>query len=67
MTYVSFWYVCSLGICDDLINFLDESMKNKMAAAAFKKRWPPKKVVGMITYWFAFKFGMVVLQVLLMI
>ena len=28
------WYVCSLGISDDLINFWDESIKNKMAAAA---------------------------------
>ena len=25
---------CSLGISDDLINFWDESIKNKMAAAA---------------------------------
>ena len=27
------WYGCSLGITDDLINFWDESIKNKMAAA----------------------------------
>ena len=25
------WYGCSLGISDDLINFWDESIKNKMA------------------------------------
>ena len=31
----------SLGIFDDLVNFWDESIKNKMAAAALKK-----KVVG---------------------
>ena len=28
------WYGCSLGISGDLINFWDESIKNKMAAAA---------------------------------
>ena len=27
-------YGCSLGISDDLITFWDESIKNKMAAAA---------------------------------
>ena len=26
------WYGCSPGISDDLINFWDESIKNKMAA-----------------------------------
>ena len=27
------WYGCSLGISDDLINFWDESLKKKAAAA----------------------------------
>ena len=31
---IQIWYVCSQSISDDLINFLDESVKNKMAAAA---------------------------------
>ena len=31
---IQIWYGCSLGISDDLINFWDESIKNKMAAAA---------------------------------
>ena len=34
---VQIWYGCSLGIYDDLINCWDESIKNKMAAAAIKK------------------------------
>ena len=33
---VIFWF--SLGISDDLINFWDESIKNKMAAAAIWKK-----------------------------
>ena len=32
------WYGCSLGIYDDLIYFWDESITNKMAAAAIKKK-----------------------------
>ena len=32
------WYACSLGISDDLIKFRDESIKNKMAAAAIYKK-----------------------------
>ena len=28
------WYGCSPGISDDLINFWNESIKNKMAATA---------------------------------
>ena len=31
------WYGCSLGISDGLIKFWDESIENKMAAAAIKK------------------------------
>ena len=31
------WYGCSQGISDDLINFWDESIKNKMAVKAIKK------------------------------
>ena len=31
---IQIWYGCSPGIFDDLINFWDESIKNKMAAAA---------------------------------
>ena len=27
---IQIWYGCSLGISDDLINFLDESIKNKI-------------------------------------
>ena len=47
---IQIWYGCSLGISDDRINFWDESIKNKLAAAAIKKRWPAKKLVGTITY-----------------
>ena len=47
---IQIWYGCSLGISDDLINFWDEFIKNKMAAQLFKKRWPTKKLVGSITY-----------------
>ena len=32
------WYGCSLGISDDLNNFWDEPIKNKIAAAAIKKK-----------------------------
>ena len=42
---IQIWYHCSLVISDDLINFWDESIKNKMSA-----------VDGT-----TFKFGMVVL------
>ena len=35
---IHIWYGCSLGISDDLINFWDESIKNKMAAAAIWKK-----------------------------
>ena len=31
---IHFWYGCSLGIYDDLINLGGESIENKMAAAA---------------------------------
>ena len=34
---IQIWYSCCLVISDDLINFWDESIKNKMAAAAFLK------------------------------
>ena len=34
---IQIWYGCSLCIPDDLINFWDESIQNKMAAAAIKK------------------------------
>ena len=33
---IQIWYGCSLGISDDLIKFLDKSIKNKTAAAANK-------------------------------
>ena len=32
------WYGFSLGISDRLINFWDESIKNKMTVAAIKKK-----------------------------
>ena len=32
--FIQIWHGCSLGISDDLINFWDESIKNKLAAAA---------------------------------
>ena len=32
------WYGCFLGISDDLIKFWDESIENKMAAAAIYKK-----------------------------
>ena len=47
---VQIWYGCSVGISDDLINVWDESIRNKMAAAAIKKKLPPKKLVGTMTY-----------------
>ena len=31
---IQIWYGCYLGISDDLLNFRDESIENKMAAAA---------------------------------
>ena len=31
---IQIWYDCSLGISDDLIKFWDESIENKLAAAA---------------------------------
>ena len=34
---IQIWYDCSLGISDDLNNFLDEFIKNEIAAAAIKK------------------------------
>ena len=37
LDYIQIWYGCSLDISDDLINFWDESIKNKMAAAAIKE------------------------------
>ena len=33
---IQIWYGCSLGISDDLINFWDKSIKNKMAAQGSK-------------------------------
>ena len=33
---IQIWYGCSLGISDDLINFWDESIKNRMAAGSKK-------------------------------
>ena len=38
LDYIQIWYGCSLGISDDLINFCDYSIKNKMAAAAIYKK-----------------------------
>ena len=32
--YIQIWYGCSLDISDNLINFWEESIKNKMSAAA---------------------------------
>ena len=43
---IQIWYGSSLGISDDLINFWDEYIKNKMAAAAIKKN--DMVVVGVI-------------------
>ena len=40
------WYGCSLGISDDLINFGDESIKNKRLPQPFKKN--DMLVVGVI-------------------
>ena len=45
---VQIWYGCYLGISDDLTDFCDESIKNKLPGAAIRKKWPPKKLVGMI-------------------
>ena len=38
LDFIQIWYGCSLGISDDIINFSDESIKNKMAAAAILKK-----------------------------
>ena len=35
---IQIWYGCSLGISDDLNSLWDESIKNKMAAAAILKK-----------------------------
>ena len=35
---IQIWYGCFLGISDDLINFWDESIKNKMSATAIYKK-----------------------------
>ena len=34
LDYNQIYYGCFLGISDDLVNFWDESIKSKMAAAA---------------------------------
>ena len=47
---VQIWCGFSLGISDDLINFWNKSIENKMAAAQFKKIWQTKMFVGTITY-----------------
>ena len=46
---IQIWYDCSPGISDDLINFWDESFKNKTAAAAIKKKID-MVVVGVIFF-----------------
>ena len=50
MDCIQIWYVCSRGISNDLINFWDESIRNKWLSQPFEKRWLPKKLVGTITY-----------------
>ena len=50
LDFIQIWSLLFSSISDDLINFWDESIKNKMAAAAIVPRWPPKKLVGTITY-----------------
>ena len=50
MDCIQIWYGCSLGISDDLINFGDESIGKKWLPEPFKKRCPPKKLVGTIIY-----------------
>ena len=51
---IQIWYGCSLGISDDLINFWDESIKNKMAATAIKIKID-MVVVGVIFFNFQFQ------------
>ena len=46
---IQIWHGCSLGISDDLLNFWGESIKNKMAAAAIKKKID-MVVVGVILF-----------------
>ena len=46
---IQIWHGCSLGISDDLFNFWDESIKNKMAATAIKKKID-MVVVGVILF-----------------
>ena len=45
---IQIWYGCSLVISDDLINFWDQSIKNKIAAASIKKI--DMAVVGIILF-----------------
>ena len=44
-------FMCgSLGIFDDLINFWEECLENKVADGGHLEKWPPNKLVGMISY-----------------
>ena len=45
---IQIWYDCSLGISDDLINFWDYSVKNKIAATAILKK------IDMVVVWVIF-------------
>ena len=50
MNRITILYAGSLGISDDLINFWEEFIENKMADGVLFKKWPPKKLVGTISY-----------------
>ena len=50
MDRIKIFYAGSLGISDDLITFWEEFIKNKMADVGHLKKWPPKKLVGAISY-----------------
>ena len=43
---IEIWRSGSLGISDDLINFWEKNIKNKMADGEHLKTWPTKKFVA---------------------
>ena len=61
---IQIWYGCSLGISIDLIIFWDESMFNKIAAAAIFSKMAAYKACGhdnlRTVGWITFKFGMAI-------
>ena len=50
MNRIPILYASSLDISDDLINFWEEFIENKMADGVLFQKWPTKKLVGTISY-----------------